>query len=234
MIKLNLLPDVKLEYLRTRRLQLKVMSLASIVTIGAIGLVVLMALWVYGGQTLQKNYLTGEIDKHAKELKAVPQIDEYLTVQNQLAHLTALHEGKNDFSRLLTFLPAVNPAAPNNVTLTKVELTSLEENSSLILQGEVRDYTGLNTFRDTLRNAELKYDGQTEKLFDNIVIVSSSLERSRNGGSVVVFKIETAYSPNAFLFSTKNPTVSVPEKNTTQSVEAAPDVFGQSSTEEQE
>lgn len=234
MITLNLLPDVKLEYLRTRRVQAKVISIATTITIVAVGLIVLVAAWVYGGQTLQKSYLSGEIVKNTASLKAIPDIDKYLTLQNQLAKLTALHEGKNDFSRLLAYLPLVNPAPPNNVTLISIELTSSDEGSLLTFQGEAKDYTGLNTFRDTLQNAELKYGDQTEKLFETVSVTSSTLEQSAQGTSVIVFNINTTYNPNAFLFSIKNPTVNVPQRNTTQSVQSAPDVFGKSSVKKEE
>jgi len=237
MITLNLLPDVKREYLRTRRLQAKVMAIATLVSIGAIALVVLLAVWVYGGQTVYKNFLTGEIDKHSKELKNVGEIDKYLTLQNQLKYLTELHDNKMDFSRLMTFLPAMNPAVPNNVRLTKVEVAADEAlgENTLVLQGEVANYTALNTFRDTLRNAELTYEGldQPTKLFDSVDVTTSSLERSQKGGTMVVFKIETTYNPDAFLFSTKKPAVSVPSMSTTQSVQNAPNVFGGSTREEE-
>lgn len=236
MITLNLLPDVKLEYLRSRRLQARVMAIASIVTLAAVGLVVVAALWVYGGQAVQKKVLEDEITKRTNELKGVAEINEYLTIQNQLTHLTDLHNGKNDFSRLLTFLPALNPAVPNNVTLSVIEMKveDVDENS-LTLQGEARDYTGLNTFRDTLKNAVFTYEGNDDKqaLFEEVSVASSSLERSRNGGAVVSFKIETTYNPDAFRFENKSVRVSVPTKNTTQSVQAAPEVFKESTVEQE-
>lgn len=231
MITLNLLPEVKLEYLRTRRLKAKVIGSAILATMVAIGLVVLVAGWVYGAQTFHKSRLTDEIKKNAMALKAIPDIEKYLTIQNQLANLSTLHEGKNDYSRLLTFLPALNPAAPRNVTLTNIELKSTDEISSLLFQGEAKDYTGLNTFRDTLANATIKYDGKTEKLFTAVIITSSALEQGQGGAPVVTFSIDTTYNASVFLSSVKSPQIEVPQLNTTQSAQAAPDVFGKSSVE---
>ncbi len=232
MIRLNLIPDVKLEYLRIKRTHKQVISIASIVTIGAIGLVVLLAVWVYGGQTLHKNYLTSQIQTNERKLKAIPDIDKYLTLQNQLANLTTLHEGKNDFSRLLQYLPVLTPAAPHDVKFSQVELNASEEvGNTLIFQGETKDYTGLSTFRDTLVNAQLKADnGVDEKLFETVTVTTSAIAKSKSG-TVVVFRVETTYNPNAFVASVKNPSVSVPSKNTTQSVQASPDVFRESTVE---
>ena len=235
MIRLNLLPDVKLEYLRTKRVQAQVISIATIVTIAAAALVILLALWVFGGQSIQKSYLTGQIKKNSSTLKQKEDIDKYLTIQNQLAHITALHEGKTDYSRLMKYLPILNPTPPNNVTLTNVEVATDDAGNRLLLTGEVKDYTSLTTFRDTLVNAQLSYgEGVSEKLFETVTVASSSLDKSTSGGAIVSFKIETTYNPNAFLSSVKNPTVSVPIKTTTQSAQATPNVFGQSSVKQED
>jgi len=235
MITLNLLPDVKIEYLRTKQVKAKVISIATLVTIVAVGLVVLVAGWVYGGQAIQKSYLSGEIKKHSAELQALPDINKYLTIQNQLANLTALHDGKNDFSRLLAFLPSLNPATPNNITLTNVDLTSsVDTGNMLTFQGEAKDYTGLNTFRDTLINAKVKYDGKTEKLFDTVAVTSSSLEQGANGQPLVVFNISTTYNQYAFVYAAKDVSVVVPQITTTQSTQATPDVFGKSSIQKEQ
>lgn len=231
MIQLNLLPDVKLEYLKTKRAHARVIGLASIVTIAAMGLVVLLAVWVYGGQALHKSILTSQIQKNESKLKSVPDVDKYLTIQNQLKHLTALHEGKNDFSRLMQFLPVLTPTAPHDVKFSNVEITADGDlGNTLVFQGETKDYTGLSTFRDTLTNAKLTAEGGVEeKLFESVVVASSSIDQSSGGGAVVSFRIETVYNPNAFMASVKNPKVTVPAMTTTQSANASPDVFSQSS-----
>lgn len=234
MISLNLLPEVKLEYVRTQRTKARVVSAAILVTVISIGLVVLVAGWVYGAQTIQKNVLTGQIKDRNKELQALPDINKYLTIQNQLNHLSSLHANKNDFSRLLAFLPRLTPADTRAVSLTNLEIKTDEAGNTLALQGEAKDYTALNTFRDTLLNAKLVYtvDGvkQEEKLFETVVVSSSSLESGTNGARIVTFTLDTTYNPAAFLVSTVSPSVQIPNISTTESTRAAPDVFKDSST----
>lgn len=230
MITLNLLPEVKLEYLRTRRIQARVISIAIIATIVAVGLVAVAASWVYIGQTVQKAYYTGEIKKNAATLKAIPDVDKYLTIQNQLSQLSSLHANKVDLSRLLDYLKKLNPAAPRNITLTSAELLTGDAGNTVTFQGEAKDYTGLNTFRDTLMNASIKTGDQSEKLFESVTVTASSLQAGSKGQAVVSFNISTTYNPNAFLASVKIQDLVVPTLNTTQSAQAAPDVFGKSST----
>lgn len=241
MIRINLLPDVKLEYLRTKRTQARVISIATIATIAVVALLVLMLLFI-GGQAIRKSYLTSEIKKKEVALKSVEDIGKYLTIQNQLAALPALHENKTDLSRLFTYIIKLNPAAPNNISFfTNVELKSDETSNVITFNGETKDYTSLTTFRDTLANAKLQYEtieGEekkivTEQLFETVTVASSTLEKSGDKGTVVTFKIEASYNPNAFLASVKNTTLLVPNKTTTQSAEASPNVFNKSSVEKE-
>jgi Tfp pilus assembly protein PilN len=242
MIRINLLPDVKLEYLRTKRTQARVISIATIVTIGVVALLVLMLL-IIGGQAIRKSYLTTEIKKKETALKSVEDIGKYLTIQNQLATLPALHQNKSDLSRLFTYLIRLNPAEPNNISFfTNVELKSDDTSNVITFNGETKNYTSLTTFRDTLANAKLQYvktaeDGKketvTEQLFETVTVASSTLEKNALSGTVVTFKIEGTYNPNAFLASVEEPTLIVPNKTTTQSAEASPNVFNKSSVEKE-
>lgn len=238
MISVNLLPDVKQEYLRAKRARTQVISIATLLTIVAAGLTVVLALWVYVGQPVVIATTTDSISDRAKKLSNEPELDKYLTLQNQLNNLDALHNGKTDFSRLMSYLPKLNPQAPNSVTLSNIEVKADDEaGNTLVLKGETANYTALNTFRDTLRTAQLAYkvDGSdtAENLFESIVVTRSTLDKSQSGSPVVSFEISTVYNPNAFLYSVKNPQVVVKDAETTSSVQATPDIFGKSTVKEE-
>ncbi len=238
MIKLNLLPDVKLNFQRARRLRARITGVAIVTTAASVGAVVLIVSYVYGVQKLQLDALNKNIASNTAKFSAIPEVNKYLTLQRQLEKIDALHEGKNDFSRLLDFLPALNPAPPNSARITNIELQAGDESIGtspiLKLKGEVADYTALNTFVDTLRNAQLLYGGETDKLFDSVEVVTSALEDSQQGGKVVSFDITTSYNPQAFLFANKDVRINVPNIITTQSTQAAPSVFGESTVREGE
>ena len=53
MIEINLVPDVKQELLRAQRARTGVISLAITVSVIAVGTVVLLAMWVFGVQTVR-------------------------------------------------------------------------------------------------------------------------------------------------------------------------------------
>src|ERR1700747_1231758 len=109
MIQLNLLPDVKLEYIKPHQAQRLVTSVSILVTIASV--VILGLLLSFDG--LQKKHihdLNNDIAKYSNQIQGKPGINKVLTVQNQLDSLTGLHDKKPAVSELFTYLNQVTPA----------------------------------------------------------------------------------------------------------------------------
>ncbi len=237
MIRLNLLPDIKREYLKARRAQAQVIGWAILLSMIAIGLTVALALWVYVAQNLHKTLLTNSINDKQAELIKITDIDKYVTIQNQLANLSSLHDGKNDFSRLFSILPILNPKAPNNVSLTSVDVD--DETHTIIFQGEAADFSGLVTFRDIMENAQAEYrvtseanETTKEPLFSELTILEQTMSKTSDGLRVVGFKISAVYNQAAFLHSSRDVNVTIPKLETTPSKQDSPNLFAESTAAE--
>ena len=231
MIRLNLLPDIKRDYIRARRAEARVITLATLVSIAAIAGIVVLAIWVYGAQSLQKSLLNSSIEKKMVELKSKKDINKYVTIQNQLSQIDTLHDKKVILSRLFDITSKLNPKAPNNVTVSNLNIDTAA--FTMQFEGRTSSYTGLETFRDTLKNAKLSYraegqtEQQTEPLFSAVIVESPSISKDPvTQATYVTFKISATYNPAAFANSTEAFLVSVPTIETTQSKQDAPDVFG--------
>lgn len=220
MIQLNLLPDVKKEFLRAQHARRRTITLAILATIIAAAVTVIFAFYVYGVQSVILFTQTEDIKKKSAELSNIKDIDKYLAIQNQLANLSELHDNKVNMSRLLTFLPSLNPAPPKNVKLTNLEVSTVDK--TITFRGTVADYAALTTFKDTLVNGNFTYgtgeDQTTSKLFSNVIIDSATLE----AGAGVKFNVLATYDPAAFLQKNTNVTVKVPNIETTPSVIGTP------------
>lgn len=228
MIQLNLLPDVKKEFLRAQSARRKTIALSILVTIIAAGLTVVAALYVYAVQNGIMYLQTQDIKGKSSQLSSVKDIDKYLTIQNQLAQLSSLHGNKNNFSRLIDFLPRLNPAPPQNIVLTNLEVEANAK--TIVFKGRVSDYGALTTFKDTLSNATFTYvhDGQNveaTKLFSDVKIDSALYEKT-NTSAGVTFTATVLYDPAVFEQTNTNVSVTVPNKETTGSVVGAPAIFG--------
>jgi hypothetical protein len=227
MIQLNLLPDIKKEFINAQKTRAVVMSSSILVTIVAVGLAVLMFVYVTFLQQLQITLATNDIKDKEKQLSSVQDLSKYLTIQNQLTSLPELHASKGIYSRLLAFLPVLNPNAPNNVALTKLQLVALDKQVNFT--GSTASFESLNVFVDTLRNAEVSYKDsssqqQKSKMFESIMVQNSNIDKL-NGKSSVSFTVIAQYVEPAFDAHNTDVTASVPNIKTSQSVTESPKLF---------
>jgi hypothetical protein len=225
MIQLNLLPDLKKEFLKAQKVKGLVISVSILVTLGAIGLSALLFVYVTFVQQLQVSLASDDITRKMQQLKDIPDVDKYLTIQNQLQNLPSLHEGKGMHSRLFSFLNVLNPGDPNDVTLGNLQLITGE--SAIILTGTTATFESLNVFVDTLKNAQITYqingqgDPVTENMFDQVLVQTSGLVQGEAEDSVG-FTIRTKYRDAVFAVTNKKMTAKVPNITTTPSVTQSP------------
>lgn len=225
MIQLNLLPDIKKEFINAQRARNTVISGSILTIIVALGVTVLAFLYVFFGQQLQFILVNNDIASQSKTLKGISDLGKYLTVQNQLAALPALHEDKTIYSRLFDYLPTLNPSAPNNMTLASLQVD--ESQNTVLFTGISPTFEALNVFKDTLQNAELSYQakGASEaiktKLFPKVIVESATLGRTNNQ-LLVNFSIRGTYDDGAFAATSTNVVLNVPNIQTTQSVLQSP------------
>ena len=225
MIQLNLLPDLKKEYIKSQKTKSLVISTSILVTIGAVGVSVLLFIYVTFLQQLQINLATDDIKQKETQLRGIQDVDKYLTVQAQLAALPDLHNAKGSYDRLFDFLNVINPSAPNNVNLSNLSLDVA--NKTITVTGTTGNFETLNVFVDTLKNAEISYKlgGQgepvTSKMFEQALIMSSGFSRV-DEKNLVSFTIKMIYTPQVFDVQSSDITAKVPNITTTQSVTQSP------------
>jgi hypothetical protein len=220
MIQLNLLPDVKLEYIHAQRQRRLVISIALLVTAVSLALLALLL----AANALQKkhiNDLSRDINTSSQKLKSQPQIGRILTVQNQLGSLTALHDGKPAVPRLFDFLNQVTPSAVSLSTLT-ADFTG----QTMTITGSADALSSVNRYVDTLKFTNYKAEeGSDTKAFNNVVLTSFSLSSGGSGGQPASYTITMAYDKTIF-DTTRAVKLTVPNLVTTRSeVERPSDLF---------
>ncbi len=227
MIQFNLLPDVKIEYLKARRTKRLVMLAASIIAGGS--LVIMIALFV-GVNILQKNHmknLRADIDSMSRQLQSEPEINKILTVQNQLGSLNSLHENKPAAERLGDYLPQL---VPTDTTVSSLNIDF--EARTMTFNGSGKSLKAVNQFVDTLKFTKYKTDDQTANAFSQVVLASFSLSDQADNDWPATYQITLAYDPVIFT-STQKPQLEVPKTVTTRSSTEKPDqdIFMQDNSE---
>jgi len=212
MIELNLLPDVKLEYIKAQRSRRLVISLSLLVSVAAVVLLALL-LSVNGLQKKHLSDLSKDITQQTATLKNEPQINKILTVQNQLASLAALHQTKPDAAKLADYLNQITPAE-DSISNLGVDFI----NHTFQLQGATNSLSSVNKFVDTLKfTTYTDSQNQTaQPAFSNVVLASFGVAGAKDSPTAVNYSITFAYNPDIFDI-TLGAKLSVPTTTTTRS-----------------
>lgn len=228
MIQMNLLPDIKLEYIKAQRTRRLVLSLSVLVAVAALALLVLL-LGVSGLQKKHLADLSADIKSESRELQAKPQIDKMLTVQNQLGSLTPLFAQSPAAGRLFGFLNQVTPAKVNitdlNIDFTQQTATITGTSDSLANVNKYIDTLKLTTFTTNDSN-------DAQPAFSDIVLSSFSLDTgSKTPGQAANYTISLAYDKTIF-DATQDVKLSVPSVTATRSEVTQPtDLFQNAPTQ---
>lgn len=146
MIQFNLLPEVKKEYVKAKRTKRMIMSSAVLVSIISVGIVVLLYSVVQLGQKKYIKDMTADIQKTASEIQSTPDLNQILTVQNQLGLLTDLHKGKPETSRIFDYVSFV---APKEANISSMDLDML--GTTLKIQGTADSIATVNKYVENLK-----------------------------------------------------------------------------------
>jgi hypothetical protein len=197
MIQFNLLPDVKIEYIKAQKMRQTVLSIAVIATIASMGI---FTISLAANQFEHKHMkdLSRDITSETNQLKKVPQINNILTVQNQLSSLPGLHDGKPAVSRLFEYL---NELTPEVISLTNY--TSDFTLHTVTIVGTSDTLSSVNKYVDTLKFTTYTTDGSSTKTpaFSNVVLSSFGLSKGTDPKATTTtssFTISLAYDPNIF------------------------------------
>lgn len=191
MVQFNLLPDVKLQYIKARRTKYAVMMVSSVVGAVALALFLITLLWVNGAQKKRISDLNKDIKRYSTNLKQVPDLDKILTVQNQLRTLPELHENKAAVTRLYNYLSQVTP---NEVALN--QLTADYDAGVITVGGTAPNMDAVRKYTDTLKVTKYKVDDSqsaNQKAFKDVVL--SAFGRDDKGAT---FTITFGYDPTIF------------------------------------
>jgi hypothetical protein len=187
MIQFNLLPDIKIQYLRANR-QKHIVMLASVVVIGVsvAALAVLLGV-VYGVQKKTIADLNKDIKASSTELQSTPDLTKILTVQNQLKALPALHDAKPVATRLFGY---IGQATPPNVNNSRI-LTDFVSNT-MNVSGTADSLNTINVFIDRLKATTYHTDSanKTEKKAFSEVTLSSFGRDSKSATYTVTLKYD--------------------------------------------
>lgn len=201
MIQINLLPDVKQEYLRARKVRNFAISVAILAGLASVAIVVLL-LMALGVQKGREALADNAIKTEYESLSQIEDLSELVTLQNQLSLIGDQHDNKTMDSRLFSLLQAINPPAPNNIQFTTVSLDP--EDTILTIEGvATQGYNAVETLTKTIRNTKFEFirdqEVGSEDVATKVSIGETGFGENADGKRVLRFEVLITY--NDILFS---------------------------------
>lgn len=220
MIQFNLLPAVKINYLKAKRLR-RTISLVSTIIIGVCVLVsVVLYSIVVGLQQNQLSNLDKSIKSVVSDIKSTQDINKILTIQNQLKRIDALHSSKPEVMRVFTYI--------TQLTTKSVSLQAFNvdfETSKIDVQGQATSIEEMNKYVDTLKFTTIDSTGSPDlkgkNAFSQVVLSSYSINDKGAG-----FSVSFNYLKEIFDSSKTDLKLTVPKITSTRSETERPsDLF---------
>lgn len=223
MVQLNLLPDVKMEYIRAERRKRVVIGTSVLVAGGFLVLMILLFLFVRVGQKQHMSAVDKDIDAAVAQLQQNPDLDKVLTIQNQLASLPTLHNDKKITSRTFDYLRQMTP---NKATISNVTLDF--EANVLNIKGNADSLSTVNKFADTLKFTTYKLEGDAPaegNAFTNVVLKSfavgekgAAAATSSGAAGDVTYELEMNFDLNIYTNSSPSTDGKSPVKLTVPNI----------------
>lgn len=227
MIEINLIPDVKQELLKAQRARAIVISSSIIASIVAVGVVVLLLVYIFGVQGIRSAVLDGQIDEKGKQLANVEDLPKILTIQNQLKTISSLNDQKGMNSRVFDMIAAITPQNAAAVTFSEIsvlpggdpnaetggttaEASTEAKGGRINLDGQTAGYDAMEVFKKTIENTIFEYtiDGETNTmpLAANISTGDISYGQDLDGNKVLRFSISFDYPAELLSPKSSKPT----------------------------
>jgi Tfp pilus assembly protein PilN len=208
MIQFNLLPEIKIQYLKAKRQKHLVILSSVVATTVSLAVFILLLTTVFILQKKNISDLNKDISSTSTKLQSVPDLNKILTVQNQLGALGPLHDQKVVSSRLLDYLTQVTPA---NASISKLAVDYTL--NTMTIDGNAPALDVVNTYADTLKFTKF---GTADSTSDKNAFSAVVLKSFNRDATSTTYEIALKYDP-AIFSNSKQVALKVPKIITTRS-----------------
>ena len=188
--EINLVPDIKHEMIKTIKLRNIIFFICIIVAAVSVGATFIFGA-IAGGQQLALNSKKSTIENLSSKLNSFSDLNDYLTIKDQLGNISQLTDNKQVLSRTFNILSAMIPTGADTITISELRIDFSEGDPVLSLEAQANagtepfiDYNVLDAFKKSM--GYLRYDyGQYVDKEGNGIPVYCMIETGEDGA---VFK----------------------------------------------
>ncbi|MBR0465775.1 hypothetical protein IJJ02_03280 [Candidatus Saccharibacteria bacterium] len=167
--EINLVPDIKNEMIKTLKLRNYIFFACIVIAASSIILTLIFGL-IMGGQRIAVENKKSTIETLSAKLSSYTDLNDFLTIKDQLGDIDNLTKNKTVFSRTFNILSALLPTGADTITVSElsVDLTGDQPSFSLEAQANAGkepfiDYNVLDSFKKSMQYMRYDYGSYVDK-----------------------------------------------------------------------
>ena len=173
--EINLVPDVKGEMIKALKLRNLIFFLCIVVAAASVAVTVVVGT-IMGGQAAILEGNKQSIEKLSNKLKSYSELNDFLTIKDQVGNISTLTNNKKVLSRTFGILTALIPSGPDVITISELSV-DLTNSSAPVLSFDAQadakkepyiDYNVLDSFKKSMDYMRYDYGNYVNKSGNNI------------------------------------------------------------------
>ena len=191
--EINLVPDIKNEFIKTLKFRNLVFFICIVVAAGSL-IVMLVFLSISGGQDGIIAAKQNTIDNLEKKINEYSELSDFLTIRDQLGNIAKITDNKVMVSRTFNTLAAIVPRGKDHVDISELSVNLTEGAPSFSFEAQADaakkedggtdiDYTVLDSFKKSMPYMRYDYGEYVDK--DDNPIPAYCIIESDSEGSIL-------------------------------------------------
>ena len=167
--EINLVPDIKNEMNKAIKLRSYIFFGCSVVAIASIAMTILFGL-IMGGQRIAIEGKRTAIADLSEKLNSYTDLNDFLTIKNQVGSIDELSGNKKVLSRTFNILSALIPTGDDKITVSKLNVNLTEDQPMFSMEAQANagkepfiDYNVLDSFKKSMKYMRYDYGNYVDK-----------------------------------------------------------------------
>ena len=167
--EINLVPDIKGEMIKTLKLRNFIFFLCIVVALAGAGIATVTGL-IAGGQQLALDSKQATIKNLSAKLNSFGDLDDFLTIKDQVGNISLLANDKKVLSRTFNTLAALIPTGADTITISELNVDLSGEQPTFSFEAQANagkepfiDYNVLDSFKKSMQYMRYDYGHYVDK-----------------------------------------------------------------------
>ena len=167
--EITLVPDIKSEMIKTLKLRNFIFFLCIVVAAASIGVTAIVGL-IMGGQQLALDSKKSTLESLSTKLNSYSDLDDFLTIKDQLGNINTLTNNKKVLSRTFNILSALIPTGADTITVSELNVSLSGDQPTFSFDAQANagkepfiDYNVLDSFKKSMQYMRYDYGNYVDK-----------------------------------------------------------------------